>query len=185
MRALVTHSSRRGRLDVTLRVQRGRRWLIDRRVLGRLGRAYEVEIIADGRELRLISALFFLGTFVVARLVTHLLESSGGPGGIEIAGLHIHHVVFGLVLLLLSGLLDVNGAAPPTRAALFGAGSALVLDEFALVLNLADVYWAPQGRESIDAVVIFATVLWMAVLGRGFWRAVWKEVRRLGAARAS
>ena len=86
---------------------------------------------------------------------------------------------------------DADRAAPwlltgiSGRAALFGAGSALVLDEFALVLNLADVYWAPQGRESIDAVVIFATVLWMAVLGRGFWRAIWKELRRLGAARAT
>ena len=158
---------------------------IERGALRRVGRAYQVEIIADGRELRLISAVFFFGMFVVTRVVTHLLESSGGPGGIEIGGLHIHHVVFGLVLLLLSGLLDVNGAAPRTRAALFGAGSALVLDEFALVLNLADVYWAPQGRESIDAVVIFATVLWMAVLGRGFWRAIWKELRRLGAARAT
>ena len=158
---------------------------IDRSALRRVGRAYQTEIVEGGRELRLISALCFFAMFVVTRVVTHLLQAAGGSGGIVIAGLHIHHVVFGLLLVLISGLLDVNDAAPRVRAALFGAGSALVLDEFALVLNLADVYWAPQGRESIDAVVIFATVLWMAVLGRGFWRAIWNEVRRLGVARAN
>ena len=64
------------------------------------------------------------------------------------------------------------------RAVLFGIGAALVLDEFALILNLADVYWAPQGRESIDAVVIFAAVLIVVALGGGFWRAAWHELMR-------
>ena len=147
-------------------------------MIARLSAAYRREIIAGGRELRLVSALAFLIVFAGTRIVTHLLRAESGGGGIEIAGLHVHHVVFGLVLVLASGLLDVNQVAPRLRAALFGAGSALILDEFALVLNLADVYWAPQGRESIDAVVVFATLLWLALLGRGFWREVLKEVGR-------
>jgi hypothetical protein len=69
--------------------------------------------------------------------------------------------------------------APRFRAILFGIGAALVLDEFALVLNLADVYWAPQGRESIDAIVVFAGLLLLVALGGGFWRAAWRELRRL------
>jgi hypothetical protein len=146
--------------------------------VNRLRTAYQDEIIADGRELRLLAALAFLVTFVGTRIVTHWLRAEEGGGGLQIGPLHIHHVVFGLILLLLSGLLDVNGMTPRLRAALFGAGGALVLDEFALVLNLADVYWAPQGRESVDAVIIFATLLWLAVLGRGFWRAVWGAVTR-------
>ena len=52
------------------------------------------------------------------------------------------------------------------RAVVFGLGAALVLDEFALILNLADVYWAPQGRESIDAVILFG-----ALLAAGAWGA--------------
>ena len=147
--------------------------------MNRLRTAYQREIVAGGRELRLVAALAFFLTFVGVRIITHGLRAEEGGGGLQIGPVHIHHVFFGLVLLLVSGLLDVNRVMPRPRAALFGAGSALVLDEFALVLNLADVYWAPQGRESIDAVVIFAGLLGLVVLGGGFWRAAWRELRRL------
>ena len=89
---------------------------------------------------------------------------------------HLHHMVFGLLLILLVGLLDLASAAMPVRAVLFGIGAALVLDEFALILNLADVYWAPQGRESVDAVVIFAAVLIVFAFGGNFWQAAWHEL---------
>jgi hypothetical protein len=72
-------------------------------------------------------------------------------------------MVFGLILVLGSGALDITGALVRTRAVLFGVGAALIL-------NLADVHWAPQGRESIDAVVLFAALLWILVLGGNFWR---------------
>jgi len=87
--------------------------------------------------------------------------------------------------LRLVGLLDLASTATRVRAVLFGIGAALVLDEFALILNLADVYWAPQGRESIDAVVIFTRRRWSSLLsaatsggprgtsssaGSGLWR---------------
>jgi len=131
-----------------------------------------------GNEPRLLSAAAFLVTFVVARFVTHFLLASSGGGGIVVGSLHIHHMVFGLILILASGALDTSDRLRRTRAVLFGIGAALVLDEFALILNLADVYWAPQGRESIDAVVIFATLLWILVLGGGFWRRAWNELQR-------
>lgn len=144
----------------------------------RIAGAYRHEIVEPGREARFLAAVAFLLTWLVARLVTHTLLSSRGGGGLEIGTLHIHHVVFGLVLLLIAGELDVLALLPRARAVLFGIGAALVLDEFALILNLADVYWQPQGRESIDAVVIFASLLWILTLGRGFWRAVRNEVLR-------
>ena len=144
----------------------------------RIAVVYGKEIRDVGQELRLLGTLAFLLTFVATRVVTHtLLEASGG--GIVVGSLHVHHVVFGLLILLASGVIDLTGRAPRIRAALFGVGAALVLDEFALILNLADVYWAPQGRESIDAIVMFAALLLFVVLGGGFWRAAWRELRRL------
>ena len=142
----------------------------------RIAHAYRREIVEAGREARFLAALAFLLTWLAARVVTHALLSSHGGGGLEIGSLHIHHVVFGLVLLLVAGELDVLALLPRGRAVLFGIGAALTLDEFALILNLADVYWKPQGRESIDAVVTFAAVLVILTLGRGFWRAVRNEL---------
>jgi len=149
------------------------------RLAAGIARAYRKEVRDVGQEPRLLGALAFLLTFVSTRIVTHtLLEASGG-GGLVIGSLHVHHMVFGLVILLVSGVIDLADRAPRVRAILFGVGAALVLDEFALLLNLADVYWAPQGRESIDAIVIFAGVLLLVALGGGFWRAAWRELRRL------
>ena len=111
-------------------------------------------------------------------MVTHLLLDERGGGGIAVGLVHIHHMVFGLLLILLVGLLDVASKVMRVRAVLFGIGAALVLDEFALILNFTDVYWAPQGRESIDAVVIFAAVLIVVAFGGNFWRAAWQELIR-------
>lgn len=145
---------------------------------GRLVRIWRREIREAGTEPRMLAILAFLVTFLVARVVTHSLLARSGGGGLEIGGLHIHHMVFGLVLILASGMLDVREALRRTRAVLFGVGAALVLDEFALILNLADVYWRPEGRESIDAVIIFAALLGLAVAGGGFWRGAWREITR-------
>jgi hypothetical protein len=146
--------------------------------LRRLVGAWRTEVRELGNEARLLGAAAFLGTFVLTRLVTHFLLAGGGGGGIVIGSVHVHHMVFGLVLVLAAGVLDLADHTPRTRAVLFGVGAALILDEFALILNLADVYWAPQGRESIDAIVIFGASLLVVVLGGGFWRAVWDELRR-------
>ncbi len=50
-------------------------------------------------------------------------------------------------------------------AILFGIGAALTLDEFALWLHLEDVYWSEQGRQSIDAVIVFSIVSGFMLIG--------------------
>jgi hypothetical protein len=84
-------------------------------------------------------------------------------------GLHLHHLVWGIVLLLLSGFL--NFALGPTGvwldvlAGAFGVGAGLTLDEFALWVHLEDVYWSEQGRSSLDAVVVALLIGGLVVLG--------------------
>ena len=77
------------------------------------------------------------------------------PGSIETGGLHVHHLVFGIVLMMAAGvmgyaLLD-TGFWYEVSALLFGIGIGLTIDEFALWLHLRDVYWAEEGRSSVDA----------------------------------
>src|SRR2546425_1192843 len=99
-------------------------------------------------------------------------------------GLHIHHLVWGILLLLVVGyvwLLEIGVGSSwvaSLTAMAFGVGAALILDEFALWLNMQDVYWERQGRESIDAVVIFAGLLSVGIWGWPFLRALTSLVRR-------
>jgi hypothetical protein len=83
---------------------------------------------------------------------------------------HVHHVVFGIVFMLLAGaggFSSIGNDRPFAEifAGLFGCGAALVLDEFALVLHLRDVYWSEQGRTSVDAVFLAGAVLGLLLLG--------------------
>ena len=110
---------------------------------------------------------------IVIRTVTTTLhlQGAGADGGLLIGGVHIHHMVFGLVLLLLltfAWLLGAGWASSRSSSrwapVLFGVAWALVLDESALILNLEDVYWAPLGEESLIAALGFAVVLGVASL---------------------
>ena len=104
-------------------------------------------------------------------------------------GRHIHHLVWGILILLLVGygwLVEIgNGASAGSivtsrlMSLLYGAGAALTLDEFALWLNLRDVYWAKEGRASIDAVILFGALLSIGVWGGRFLRALVREALRL------
>jgi hypothetical protein len=92
------------------------------------------------------------------------------PGNITPGGMHIHHVVFGVVLMLVGG---VAGLAVPddaiagrvVTASVFGVGAALVLDEFALILHLRDVYWSEEGRLSVDAVFVAVAFTGLLLVG--------------------
>ncbi|CAN3129670.1 hypothetical protein ACNUDN_17210 [Mycobacterium sp. smrl_JER01] len=123
----------------------------------------------------------FILTFFITRTIVRYIRShadSDAPrkwwqprnisGG---GGLHIHHVVIGVILVMVSGVtmvtLAVDGGVPEFTVAsiLFGIGAALVLDEFALILHLSDVYWAEDGRTSIDAVFVAVAVAGLLILG--------------------
>jgi hypothetical protein len=97
-----------------------------------------------------------------------------------VGGRHIHHLVWGILLLLLTGYLELaefgTGSSPASIFAsrlisiFFGMGAALTLDEFALWLNLnADAYWSRQGRESIDAIILFGALLAAGAWGAPLW----------------
>ncbi len=128
------------------------------------------------KERQLISTASFFVTFATVRAITHAIRAERGPfRNITPGGRHIHHLTFGIAGLLTVGYLwmleiGIREDRIPSRvtAAAYGSGAALTLDEFALWLNLEDVYWAKQGRESIDAVVLFGSLLALSMMGRGF-----------------
>lgn len=115
----------------------------------------------------------FLGTFLFIRTSARLMRSPRvpwWPGSVETSGgLHLHHLVWGIVLLLISGFLSfVTASASPWKeilAGLFGVGAGLTLDEFALWIYLRDVYWTEEGRTSFDAVVIAMLIGGLILLG--------------------
>jgi hypothetical protein len=121
------------------------------------------------------SGLIMLGSlllsFLLIRTSTRLMRSPKvpwWPGSIKTGGVHVHHLVPGIVLMLLCGfLLALEPGSPWVElvAAGFGVGAGLTLDEYALWLHLEDVYWAEEGRQSVDAVVIAATVGGLLLLG--------------------
>jgi hypothetical protein len=115
----------------------------------------------------------FLLSFLFIRTSARLMRSPKvpwWPGSVTTgSGLHLHHLVWGIVLLLIAGFLSfVTAARSPWEeilAALFGIGAGLTLDEFALWVHLRDVYWADEGRSSFDAVIIAAVLGALIVVG--------------------
>lgn len=145
------------------------------------------------RERQLFSAGAFFATFAAVRVITHAIRAERGPfRNITPGGLHFHHMTFGITGLLTVGYLwmleiGVREERRSSRvtAAVYGAGAALTLDEFALWLNLADDYWTKQGRESIDAVALFGSLLVFSALGKGFFTDLLRPGRGAAAARGS
>jgi len=114
----------------------------------------------------------FILSFAFIRTSARMIRAqvSWWPGNVQTgSGLHIHHLVWGICLLMISGFLEF-AVAPTTPwkeilAALFGIGAGLTLDEFALWLRLQDVYWNDQGRESVDAVVLAVLFALLVLVG--------------------
>ena len=140
------------------------------------------------RRLFLASVSFFL-TFLAVRLLVSAIVHHVGPFSyVEVGGRHIHHLVWGIFLLLICGYGELTEAGDgSSTSAIFlsrllalgyGSGAALTLDEFAIWLNLdAAAYWTRQGRESIDAIVLFG-----ALLAMGAWGApLFRRLARFGA----
>jgi hypothetical protein len=106
----------------------------------------------------LISWLAFTGTFSGVRGITHAIKAGKGPfRNLSLGGEHLHHYMWGIGLLAGVGAVAVRGderlRRHPVTALAYGAGLALIVDEFALLLDLKDVYWAKQGRVSVDLAI--------------------------------
>ena len=120
--------------------------------------------------------LAILITFLTARTVTRLIRSGSGAkaglGNVRIAGNHIHHQVFGILIIIGTGIILVSempkGAALDAAAAVFGVGVGLTVDEFALWLHLEDVYWTSAGRKSVDAIFCVLAVTGALIGGTSF-----------------
>jgi hypothetical protein len=128
--------------------------------------------VEPGRECAFLVLLAFLSSFLFIRTSARLIRDprvTWWPGNVEAGGVHIHHLVWGIGLLLIGGFAafvsDLYAPWWQATAIVFGIGAGLTLDEFALWLRLEDVYWSEQGRESIDAVIVAALVAGLVVLG--------------------
>lgn len=139
--------------------------------------AFDIELtgrfLGDGGQRAgfLLLAAFLL-SFLFIRTSTRLIRAkvSWWPGNVETkSGLHIHHMVWGILLLLVSGFLAfaLQPASPGYEilAVLFGIGAGLTLDEFALWVHLEDVYWTDEGRQSVDAVIVAALIGGLVLAG--------------------
>ena len=108
----------------------------------------------------------FVITFGIARLITHSQKAGIIPN--QQGNLHIHHLVPGILLLLISGFAGLSFWSKKQlrwiMSIFFGIGAALTIDEFALWLRLEDVYWTKQGRDSIDAIIIAIVLLIIMLL---------------------
>lgn len=151
---------------------------------GRLHRVYEQRIQGTTRERPFLASLGFFVAVLVVRTITIAIHHSIPPfHDVSMRGRHIHHMVWGIILLLAVGyswLIGI-GTCVPTSAAgrftsmLYGIAAALILDEFALWLNLRDVYWQREGRESVEAMVIFASLLATTLFGAPLLRGIVRE----------
>jgi hypothetical protein len=118
----------------------------------------------------LLLFLSFLLTFVATRTVTRMIRAGIGPFRNNVAGgVHIHHAVPGIILTLTGAYTSVavDGRSPwgEVAAVLVGVGSSLILDEFALILRLEDVYWSPQGQLSVQLVALTLSGMGLVLLG--------------------
>jgi hypothetical protein len=152
--------------------------------LTKLGRLIHQQIPdRPQRRLFLASISFFVTFLGVRLLVTSITHHIGPFGYVEMGGRHIHHLVWGIFLLLIVGYAEIADVGMGDSsvsillsrllALTYGVGAALTLDEFALWLNLdAAAYWSRQGRESIDAIVLFGSLLAIGTWGAPLFRRV-------------
>jgi hypothetical protein len=163
--------------------------------LTRLGYLVRATIPDRPRRRMFLASVSFLITFIGVRILVMLIIRNRGPfGWVMVRGHHIHHLVWGILILLLVGygwLMDLGRSHSPTSILLsrlmsvsFGVGAALTLDEFALWLNLEpDAYWTREGRLSVDAVILFGAILAVGAWGAPFFRGLhhmWSRGRAPG-----
>jgi hypothetical protein len=146
---------------------------------------YAQEVVDPGKQPQLFFLLAFLATFGIVRGITHAIRAERfGLKNVAMGNTHIHHLVWGILLLIACGYCAIALDFFPSREVLaigLGIGVGLTLDEFALWLELRDVYWSPQGRLSVDAVVVTAVVAGLVLLGLHFWISLTEQVEVVAA----
>lgn len=156
---------------------------------GRLHAIYRQRLQEPRRERLFLASVGFFVSVLVIRAITLAIHYDVGPfHNVSMHGRHIHHMVWGILLLLTIGycwLLEIgtgsSGAWPIAgrlTSMLYGVAAALILDEFALWLNLSDVYWQREGRESYEAMALFGSFLAMGLLGGPLFHGLIREVTR-------
>ncbi len=133
------------------------------------------------RRVAIRALVAFLVTFGFLRALTAVIHFQLLPihNIVTSSGLHIHHLFWGILLLMVVGFAALATRAPAWHlriAIVFGCAMALTLDEFALWLRLADVYWTREGWASIKAGAVAAAILALFALGAPFWRAIWRDL---------
>jgi hypothetical protein len=128
-------------------------------------------VIAPGKLPLMLLFLAFVVTFVVTRTITRMIRDGRGPfrNNVTASGTHIHHAVPGIILLIIGAFTAVGGPDAlgwrSFAAVAVGIGTSLVLDEFALILHLQDVYWSGEGQLSVQAVSLTAACLGLELAG--------------------
>jgi hypothetical protein len=137
-----------------------------------------------GRRVALRSLASFLVSFAILRVITAIIHFELFPHGpfrnlITKSGLHIHHLFWGILLLMVTGFAALATRNPRWHlriAIVFGIALGLTIDEFAMWLRLADVYWSPEGVESLKAGAATAALLAIYGFGQPFWHAIVRDV---------
>ena len=148
-----------------------------------LHRIYTARLAQSRRERLFLASVGFFVALLVVRGITVAIHYNFGPfHDVSMGGRHIHHLVWGILLLLLSGygwLLEIGIGTQGSlqwigrlMSMIYGVAAALTLDEFALWLNLRDVYWEREGRESFEALALFGALLATGLFGRPFFHGI-------------
>ncbi|MFI9162928.1 hypothetical protein [Kitasatospora aureofaciens] len=145
-------------------------------------RAADQHLTPTMRSLMVMWAAFGT-TFGTVRFITHGIRGGWLPwGNVSAGGKHLHHYNIGIAALAGVGLVAVRGDEPavghPAVAAVYGAGAALITDEFALLLDLQDVYWAKQGRVSVDVSFGVLAALGGYLSAAPFWHELVRRTHR-------
>jgi lysyl-tRNA synthetase class 2 len=151
--------------------------------IGTVGGEFHREIVESGRLAAFLLFVAMVGTFGFIRLSTHMIHAqvSWWPGNVSVGGTHVHHLVWGIFAMMIFGYIGVaHQPESPWReivAVFFGIGVGLTLDEFALWLELKDVYWEKDGRKSVDAMIVAAGLAGMAMIGLSVWARLADDVK--------
>ena len=135
-----------------------------------MGDFFQRNIVEPGKLPPLLALFAFIATFLITRLITRSIRAGRGPfrNTVSAGGTHVHHAVPGLVLLVVGAFMAISTPSDPwiaVAALAVGIGTSLVLDEFALILHLKDVYWTTEGRVSVELVGLAAACLAFVTVG--------------------